>query len=81
MLCGCSLRYHSHILLHQGEYLLVVLGVLVAHATTLHHFHRFLLYLDGLDALSVVCGREDKRLRFAVIVCVIYAMVHCRAFL
>ena len=41
MLCGCSLRYHSHILLHQGEYLLVVLGVLVAHATTLHHFHRF----------------------------------------
>ena len=41
LLCGCSLRYHSHILLHQGEYLLVVLGVLVAHATTLHHFHRF----------------------------------------
>ena len=35
------LRYHSHILLHQGEYLLVVLGVLVAHTTALHHFHRF----------------------------------------
>ena len=32
MLCGCSLRYHSHIFLHQGEYLLVVIGVLVAPA-------------------------------------------------
>ena len=41
LLCGCSLRYHSHILLHQGEYLLVVLGVLVTYSTTLHHFHRF----------------------------------------